>query len=256
MPSWLAYQCRKAFRPKTIRNGDITLSLAHDCLSPRVRKALYKDGNELEEREIVGRNLAADDVVLEIGAGIGMITIICCKTVGSDRVHTFEANAAMEPALRKNFKLNSVSPHLEMKMVSLHGGQQDFFVAEQYVGSSRYHRTTSGNREIKETKVESVSFNSLMRQVRPTFLVVDIEGAEVDLADPSVDLQCVEKICVEVHPRIVGDEATSHLIGSLVARGFILRLSESRADVLYFERAKGQSQTNVAPAAAFEPRVA
>ena len=236
MPNWLAYQCRKAFRLKTIRNGDVTLSVAHDCLSPRVRKALYKDGNELEERQVVARNLAADDVVLEIGAGIGVITIVCCKAVGSDHVHAFEANEAMEAALRKNFELNSVSPHLEMKMVSLNGGQQNFFVAEQYVGSSRYHRTAPGNPQIKKAKVDSVSFNSLMRRIRPSFLVVDIEGAEVDLADPSVNLQCVKKICVEVHPRIVGDEATSRLIGSLVARGFILKIPEGKADVLYFER--------------------
>ena len=69
---------------------------------------------------------------------------------------------------------------------------------------------------------------------------MDIEGSEVDLADESIDLGCITKICVEVHPNIVGDEPTSRFIQSLLNRGFRLELSSSKGDVLFFQRATAE----------------
>ena len=82
----------------------------------------------------------------------------------------------------------------------------------------------------------SDSFRKVLDEVRPTFLIMDIEGSEVDLADETIDLECLQKICVEVHPGMVGDEATSRLVESLLKRGFQLNLSSSQGDVLFFIR--------------------
>jgi len=66
---------------------------------------------------------------------------------------------------------------------------------------------------------------------------MDIEGAEVDLANEKLDLGSLKKLCIEMHPHIVGHEAVTRVIGRLIAQGFALNLRESKQDVLFFSRA-------------------
>jgi len=86
-------------------------------------------------------------------------------------------------------------------------------------------------------KLESVSIQKLIDELQPSFLIMDIEGAEVDLASERLNLHSLKKLCIEMHPHIVGDEAITELIANLIRQGFILRMTESHDDVLFFSRA-------------------
>ena len=231
---WLRYQVRKLARPRTVCNGGLKLYLGEQVTSSYAR-SLYRDSHETEERAIVERNLDEHDVVLECGAGLGMITIICCRKVGSHRVHAFEANPAMEPLLRKNFALNNVTPNLHIKLVGLDDGAGEFFVDQKFVVSSRFGNPGDDNRTVQT--VPAIALQTLIDSIRPSFLIMDIEGAEVDLADDRLDLGPLQKLCIEMHPQIVGHEAISRVIGRLIAHGFALNLRESQHDVLFFARA-------------------
>ena len=232
--NWWRYQLRKLFRPRTVNNGGLKIYLG-DQASSSYARSIYRDTHEAEERAIVSRNLEPEDTVLECGAGMGVVTALCCQRIGSERVHAFEANAKLEPVLRHTFALNKVSPHLEMKMVSLDGGQHDFFAAERFVVSSRYNN--SAQYEGEQQQLDSVPIQQLIDELQPTFLIMDIEGAEVDLADEGLNLHSLRKLCIEMHPHIVGDEAITGLVSSLIRQGFTLRLKESQDDVLFFSRA-------------------
>ena len=231
---WLRYQYRKLVRPRTVTNGGLKIFLGEQADSSYAR-SIYRDTHEAEERTIVERNLDTDDTVLECGAGMGVVTALCCQRVGSDRVHAFEANTKLEPVLRQTFALNQVSPHLEMKMVSLEGGEQEFFAADRFVVSSRY--SNSDQYAGEQQQLDSVAIQTLIDQLKPTFLIMDIEGAEVDLASDQLNLHSLQKLCIEMHPHIVGDEAISRLVSHLIRQGFQLRMSECRDDVLFFSRA-------------------
>jgi hypothetical protein len=122
-----------------------------------------------------------------------------------------------------------------MKMVSLEGGAQDFFTSERFVTSSRYDHSSSQAGERQQ--LESVSLQALLHQLKPSFLIMDIEGAEADLASESLDLHSLKKLCIEMHPQIIGDQAVTQIIANLVAKGFMLRMRECRDDVLFFSRA-------------------
>lgn len=232
--SWIRYQYRKLFRPQTVNNGGLKIHLGDQAQSSYAR-SIYRDTHEAEERAIVARNLDPNDTVLECGAGLGVVTTLCCQQIGSDRVHSFEANSKLEPVLRRTFALNKVSPNLEMKMVSLAGGEQEFFAADRFVVSSRYDNSDRYAGE--QQKLDSVPIQGLIDELKPSFLIMDIEGAEVDLADERLNLHSLQKLCIEMHPHIVGDEAISRLIANLIRQGFQLRMSESQDDVLFFSRA-------------------
>ena len=232
--NWFRYQYRKLFRTRTISNDGLKIHLG-DQASSSYARAIYRDTHEAEERAIVLRNLEPDDTVLECGAGMGVVTTLCCRQIGSDRVHAYEANAKLEPVLRQTFALNQVSPHLEMKMVSLDGGEQDFFATDRFVVSSRYDNSDRYDGE--RQKLDSISIQKLIDELQPSFLIMDIEGAEVDLAAEELNLHSLKKLCIEMHPHIVGDEAITRLISNLIRQGFTLRMTECRDDVLFFSRA-------------------
>lgn len=231
---WLRYQTRKLVRPRTICNGGLKLYLG-DHATGGYARSLYRDSHEAAEREIVDRHLDEQDVVLECGAGLGVVTILCCRKVGSHRVHTFEANPDMEPLLRKNFALNNVAPNLQIKLVGLDDGEGEFFIDQKFVTSSRFEH--GGEQRGVAQTVPAVALQSLIDSIQPSFLIMDIEGAEVDLADERLNLSPLKKLCIEMHPQIVGHEAVSRVIGRLIAQGFALNLRESRQDVLFFARA-------------------
>lgn len=230
MSNWLTYQFRKITRPKTVSCSGVVLHIG-DLAGTSYAKSIYRGSHESEELEVIRRHLTSEDRVLEFGSGLGLITAACCQIVGSENVVTYEANSVMEPLLRKTFELNGLAPDLRMKMISLDAGEQKFYVSERFVVSSQSHHDGSD-----EVSVATDSFADVVRDVQPSFLVMDIEGAEIGLADESIDLGCISKICVEVHPTIVGDQATSRLIQSLLNRGFQLELTSSKADVLFFQR--------------------
>jgi FkbM family methyltransferase len=235
MKKWLTYQLRKLTRPKVVHCGDVTLYIG-DLADTSYARSIYRGSHECEELEVIRRHLRPEDRVLEFGSGIGLITVTCCQVVGSENVVTYEANPAMEPLLRKTFSLNGLAPDLRMKMVSINSGQEKFYVSDRFVVSSQFNHQSRAD----ELSVSSDAFQDVVRDVQPTFLVMDIEGSEVDLADESIDLGCITKICVEVHPNIVGDEPTSRFIQSLLNRGFRLELSSSKGDVLFFQRATAE----------------
>ena len=232
--TWLRYQSRKVFRPQTVTNKGVRIFLG-ELAATGYARSIYRDSHEAEEREIVQRNLADDDTVLECGAGLGVVTILCCRKIGSERVHTLEANPALERVLKKNFALNQVTPHLQIKLVALEAGEEDFYVDDKVVTSSRFVSSEKSGRN--RYKVQSIPLQELLDTIRPTFLIMDIEGAEVDLADASLDLSTLNKLCIEMHPHIVGDRAITRLVARLVEQGFTWQLRESKQDVLFFSRA-------------------
>lgn len=232
---------RKLFHPGQIQNGRVRIDMRKWMFSKEARQLLYIDRYEYKERQIVEQQLRPDDIVLELGSGVGIVTITCCQIAGSERVHTFEANPKLEAALRRNFELNGVAPHLRMAMISRTAGTGELYVSDHFLSSCPYESATRTiDAKFECISVPTVSLQRVLEEIQPTFLVIDIEGGEIELLNPEVDLSSVQRICLEVHPAKIGDELTSRLIENLMQRGFWLSLIQSEGIVLYFER---RSQT-------------
>lgn len=235
MHSWKT-RWRRLFRPRIVENDGLRLYLG-DIAATHYSRSIYANRHEADERIVVSRNLADHDVVLELGAGMGLVTLTCCRRLGASRVHCCEANPRMEPILRRNFELNRLHPELLMTLVTLDGRPREFFVADRFIDSSQYAFQGKG----KAISLASTRLADLLARIQPTFLILDVEGSEIDLLGPESDLSPVEKICVEVHPGVIGDEAISELLRSLISRGFVLRVNECRGQLLYFSRSTART---------------
>lgn len=201
-------------QPTFITIKGIKISLG-EHISEEIRDQLYLGYYESSEIHVTKHWLDPDDVVMEIGAGIGFISSYCAKTIGSNRVFAYEANPELENHIRENYKLNGINPTLESCLIGDQNGEKIFYLEKAFWGSSTHPWTS----EAKPVKVPMKSFEQEVKRLNPTFLIVDIEGGEYELFKVA-NLHNIKKICVELHPENIGREKTEFIKDRLSQAGF------------------------------------
>src|SRR5918995_2728242 len=169
LSGWLAYRYRVARRSVITIEG-VRIRIGRH-MSRRVERALSRGGYEREELRLMGAVLSPDDVVLEVGAGLGLVSTFCAKQIGSDRVFAYEADPDLEPCIRETYKLNGVEPTLEMCAVGPRPGRVTLYRDKHFVSSSVVRRRAGS----KPVEVSGKALNQVVEKRRPTLLVVDAE---------------------------------------------------------------------------------
>lgn len=219
-------------RPEFAEINGVKIRLRSPAISDRVAKSIYLGQYERLEARVVLATLHADDRVLELGSGIGYLSTLCARRIGAERVTAVEANPAMEAHIRETFRLNAVAPQLEMCVLGDSDGTVSFNVHDNYSSSSLHDR--GGTR----IPVPQKSFAGMLSRVEPSYLICDIEGGEVPLLIDT-PLAGVRKICIELHPHIIGNPACSQLVRKLLNEGFDCDWTLSGGNVFHFHRAHG-----------------
>jgi len=181
-----------------------------------VQQDLLVGGYENAELQILKIQLSAADVVMEIGAGLGVISSFCAQRIGSDRVFTYEANPAMERHIRRTHRLNGVAPTLEMCLIGEHAGTAPFWVGSLFWGSSTRKR---GNGRWVSVPVKA--FNAEVQRLHPSFLLIDIEGGESDLCRYATFHE-VRKVMLEVHQDLIERDGVEFVRSQMHRAGFRL----------------------------------
>ncbi len=76
------YWSRVAFRVRVVSIDGVHVNVDRRALSPTAVGALLRGDYERPEREALERTLLPDDVVLELGSGIGYLAVVACKLLG------------------------------------------------------------------------------------------------------------------------------------------------------------------------------
>lgn len=216
-------------QPAWADNHGVLLPVKHPLVSPGIAREIYLGDYEAKEIEIIGKRLDPDDIVFEVGAGLGFLSAFCARLAGSERVFTYEANPELIPLIRATHAKNGVAPTLTNALLAQGDGEREFRIDDDFWASSA-HR--GGGRSIT---VRQLDLNTELARVRPTFMIVDIEGGEVEFF-AGADLSMVRKICVETHLDVLGDRPLSEMFALLVTQGFALDFSLIRKNVFYFHR--------------------
>jgi FkbM family methyltransferase len=183
---------------------------------PGLRRRILAGRYERGESRAVLLHLEPDDVVLELGGGLGYLAALCALRVGSERVSTYEANPELLPLLERTLAANGVSPRVEHAVVGLAEGTSTFFVEHHFDSSSVIRRSVEG----RPVAVPQVDIRRVIEEVRPTFLIMDVEGAELDLV-PAIPWGGIRKLLLEVHPALVGEVAVRRILDVLDGAGFV-----------------------------------
>jgi FkbM family methyltransferase len=191
-----------------------------------VRRELEGGTYEGAELDALDLGLTNDDIVMELGTGLGVLSAVCAQRIGSDRVYTFEADPELKPHIERLYRANQVSPELNMCMLSNHSDPVSFYRVNDF----RY----SSSLPIPEATVVTVPirlFEDELSRISPTMLIIDIEGGEYDLlVGANSKLDSVERVLIEVHAERLGSEKYIQLLDYFRQSGF--RITKSRLDAL------------------------
>jgi FkbM family methyltransferase len=210
---WLAYQFRLLRRPVITIEG-VQLRVGRH-MSRRVERALSKGGYVRQELQLIGALLELDDVVLEVGAGLGLVSTYCAKRLGSNRIFAFEADPDLEPCIRETYELNGVEPHLDMCAVGARAGRVTIF-RDKHLVSSSVGRRRGGTRPVE---VPGKALNYVVHRYQPTLLIIDAEGAGRDLFQ-GAQLPSVTRIVLELHDQVIGTQGTDRVHAMLNRLGY------------------------------------
>ena len=209
----------------------------HASFSTMMQDILYVGVYEQPELALLAPQLRADDVVMEVGAGVGFLSAFCAKQIGSERVFAFEANPNMEPHIRKTYQLNKVKPNLQIGMLGAQAGKHTFYVAEHFWMSS-----TTQQDGMRPVQIPVYDVKTEMRRIKPTFLVMDIEGGEYELIK-LIDFSTITKCLIEVHPDLLSQDQIDEIHNVLKLAGFsVISQAGANSEVLYLERQPAQVQ--------------
>ena len=197
-----------------------------------VLRALRRGDYEQDECTVVRATLRPDDRVLEVGAGIGVVTALCCRIAGDGNVTVYEANPGLASRLKHTCASNGFSPKINIRPVAAESGPVTFRVGDNFLSSSLINRPNLS----REIVTEADSFSAVLAEVQPTFLVMDVEGAETDILTSVDDFGSVRAICLEIHPHVSGQDKVDDMMAHLARCGFVTNRERSGKQTVFLER--------------------
>jgi len=226
---------RRLCRDQTRSLYGVRLEFDDRWASPAIRHAIDAGWYELEERRVLDATLRPDDRYLELGAGTGYITARACQLIGDARVVAYEAIPELAAVAGETAHRNGFHPAIFNAILGVEDGETDLFVASDFWDS-----TTVGARAGHKIRVPVRSLARELARTQATYLMVDIEGGEVDLLGTAPLPDHVRAVCVELHPGVVGATPIQRLLVKLINEGFCLDLEKAVEWVVFLAREEAQ----------------
>lgn len=214
---------------------DVDLILDPSFMSPRMIEVIKNMRYEAQEARQLGRIIQNDEVVLEIGAGIGFISALIAKNPLTKSLISYEANPTLIPKITETLSINLTKSDdkWEVRNAVLMNGAApesvEFFIHKDFWASSLVPFPDA--LRVERVKVEN--FNAVLAKVRPTLIVCDIEGGELELFR-NADLSGVKKVFLEVHQKQIGRKGMKELFEYFHARNFHYDQAHSGGSVVLF----------------------
>lgn len=201
-------------RSRHVTLSGVRIHAVGDGIPPEITRLLLRGDYEFAERKLLLQVARPGDRVLEVGAGIGVLGLVAAGVCGPDNVLSYEPNPATLPLIEANHALNRLHPGVRPKAITANGGPITLFRTGNIISSSLIERNAS-----EAIAVESDRLEDAIADFSPTILLMDAEGAEVELL-PLCDLSSIRAIVVETHAKITGPDSVATLRQHITEKGF------------------------------------
>ena len=222
---------RKLTRQTQVDLGGYILQIDNAAMNARIRSQIYRGVYEVSKLVVAESILRLDDHVLELGAGLGLVTVQAAKVCGSNNVTSYEAVPRNVEIIQRNLSLNKLSADVRARAIGDSDGSVDFFVNDDAISSS----TNASRGQLKIT-APCDDVRRVMNELRPTVLLIDIEGTELDVV-PMLELSNVRAVMIQIHGDVVSDVAASQIMQHFLNAGLLYLHMCSIGNVWAFERA-------------------
>lgn len=201
-------------------------------ITPVIKHAIESGYFEAEEAAQLPHIVKAEDVVLDIGAGIGFISTLIARR--AERVISVEANPDLIPFMGELHQINNIGNATRLNVVlgDVEAGmatfyqRKDFWMGSLAAGPNPYRSSV---------KVPYMALNALLKREAVTLIVCDIEGAEAFLFG-NADLGGVDRVYLELHDHITGLKGIASVFEAMAERGFTYDPRYSSGAIVLFRR--------------------
>jgi len=143
-----------------------------------------------------------DDLVIDIGAHIGIFAVFAAQFAKNGKIYAFEPMPENFEMLRNNIGINKSTNIISVnKAVSDKKGEKELYLSKDNTGE---HSFIFNEDKSKKVKVKTISLKDIIDEYNLTkinFLKIDCEGAEYEilLNSPQDIFHKIEKISMECH---------------------------------------------------------
>ena len=177
----------------------------------------------INEYEIEDFEINANDTVIDIGAHIGLFSLLVSQLCKTGKILSFEPISENFDLLVSNLKLNHVNNVLPFNLaVSKNLSRLELFLNNDQSAHSIF------SKNLKPISVESTSLQKIFDENKISsckLLKLDCEGAEYEIID-SLPPECFDKIqnmAIEYHLADTKPELVKNLIAKIKNAGFKIK---------------------------------
>lgn len=217
-----------------IETNGIKVPFISRIITPKIERPMRNNRYEAGECAKLRETLVAKDRLLELGAGIGLISSIAGLFEGIGSVTAIEANPELIPIINETYRLNGVEKIDLRNAVVVAGSRKraPFYLRGDIWASSM----EPDSRPYKKKKhLDCLGIQNLIEEKNPSVIICDIKGAEIGLFD-NADLSQVRAMFIEFHPKVYGESAVDEITRMIEAKGLLHQNFEKPSSVRFFER--------------------
>lgn len=212
----------------------LTYSFDAPAISRTVKSRFFWGTYEDKERRLVETYVPANLPVIEGGGSIGVISNVINRKLTNPKDHiVIEANPDLLGILEKNRALNNAKYEVLHAALDQNGPEVTFYLHKLSVGGSAQRATGTA------VTVPAITVGKLIeeRGWDKVTLVIDIEGAELDLIQKEADVlkNHVAVFIVEVHHMISDADDIKKAIKTIESLGFTFKEEQTDVYVYYNE---------------------
>jgi len=220
---------------KSVKFHGLDVPVTGDHVSMIVWKMLLRGTYEAPELSALRAILQNSDTVLELGAGMGVVSSVAAKAHPTIHIESYEANPAMIPVIKDLHARNditNVTLHNMLLLPDTSETPRTFHVAASFAESSLIKGDMDGKSSVQ---VPQKDIRTVLSKLKPDVILCDIEGAEAEVF-PGLDLTGVRAIVLELHPAKISRSAQAEIYDSIAAQGLYPRIELCSGTVVAFER--------------------
>ncbi|MFM2360396.1 MAG: 31-O-demethyl-FK506 methyltransferase FkbM [Bacteroidota bacterium] len=163
---------------------------------------------ESENFQFLNQSVAAGNVVLDIGAHIGLFSAIAAKlTFPEGKIFAFEPAPATQKVLHQTIRINQMESAITPVQAAMGGevGTLTFFVSDDEADNSNSLVSYKNDRKLNgiDVPVDTIDhFVQAKQLARVDFIKIDVEGAEYDTLRGGITTLCQfrPKVILAIHP--------------------------------------------------------
>lgn len=219
-----------------LRVNGVCINPDNPALSPSMRARICSANYEVHEARCVTTLVEPEEIILELGGGIGYISSLVWNTGRASQIVVVEANPDTIPVIQETHTLNNVKALVLNGVAMPDCGKESFipfYVRSDFWASSLFPEPWGYSREVS---VPCLDFKALLATHQPSLLICDIEGGEANLLGSIPCMPSVRKIVLELHQDVTGAEGIRDIFLNLSKQGFAYDPFLSQRGVVVFRR--------------------